>query len=158
MNKKTVVAVGMAAGLALAMGACGGGVDGGSDVSLVEWTSSFGFCPPAAYCTTRLRVTGTEAVVTLESREAPALRNSVRLDAASADALARAASRARFDGLGPVIGCPDCADGGAETLSVTAGGQQHSVTFEFNAMVDQLEPALGQVRGLAARLRPNPSR
>ena len=153
--KKSGMAFLALAALALSMGACEN-TSGASDVSLVEWTSSFGFCPPTAYCTTRLRVTGALAVVTRESRESPTVSNSVRLSAAEADALARAAEQARFQGLDPVIGCPDCADGGAETLSVTAEGEQRTVTFEFNAPVDKLEPLLGQVRGLVARLRPMP--
>jgi hypothetical protein len=152
MNKTAGVA--LAGVLALVMGACAEGPSVASDVSLVEWTSSFGFCPPESYCTTRLRVTGTEAVVTLESRQSPTVSRTVQLGAAEADALAEAAAEARFDGLGPVIGCPDCADGGAETLSVTAAGDQRTVTFEYNAPVDRLEPLLGQVRGLVDRLRP----
>ena len=50
-----------------------------SDVSVLEWSSSFGFCAPEAYCTTRLRVAGTQAVVTLESRERPTLRSEAQL-------------------------------------------------------------------------------
>ena len=153
--RKTIGAA-LAAVMALAMGACAEGPSGAGEVTLVEWTSSFGFCPPSAYCTTRLRVSGVDAVVTLESRESPTVRRSVQLSAAEADALARAAAEARFEGLGPVIGCPDCADGGAETLSVTAGGEQDTVTFEYNASVARLEPLLSQMRGLVERLRPTP--
>lgn len=145
-------------GLALSMGACAQKATGASDVSLVEWTSSFGFCAPTAYCTTRLRVTGTQATLTLESRESPARKYNAQLSASEASALGRAAAQAGFDGLGPVLGCPDCADGGAETLSVTAAGKQRTVTFEFNATVAPLEPLLGQVRALSERLRPSPAK
>lgn len=151
-----VAALALAAAVALTMGACGESTSGASDVTRVEWSASFGFCPPAAYCTTRLLVTGTEAVVTLESRESPTLRNIVQLDGDEADSLAHAAALARFEGLGPVIGCPDCADGGAETLMVTAAGRRRTVTFEFNASVRELEPLLSQTRSLAARIRPIP--
>ena len=149
-------ALALAAVLALTTGAC---TDKGvepSDVSLVEWTTSFGFCPPEAYCTTRLRVTGDVAVVSLESRQSPTLTTTRTLTAAEADELALAATQARFDGLGSVIGCPDCADGGAETLSVTADGKVSTVTFEYNAAVAPLEPLLGRTRDLAARIRPTP--
>jgi len=156
MNIRKACALTLAAGLALVTAACGEGPGDPTNIERVEWTSSFGFCPPTAYCTTRLSVSGSDAVLTLESREAPAKTTTVRLEDAEADALIRAAGRARFDGLAPVIGCPDCADGGAETLSVTTGRGQHTVTFEFNAPVNELEPLLGQVRGLAARLRPAP--
>jgi hypothetical protein len=142
----------LAAGLAL--GGCGNGPSQAGEVSLVEWTSSFGFCAPTSYCTTRLRVEGSEAVLTLESRQSPARRSTTQLPAGEVDALRRAAAQARFEGLGPTIGCPDCADGGAETLSVTTAGQKQTVTFEFRAPVEPLEPLLGQMRALAGRLRP----
>jgi hypothetical protein len=140
--------------LVLAMGACETAT-GASDVSAVEWSSSFGFCPPTAYCTTRLRVTGRHAVLTLESRESATVRIEEQLGAADADSLAEAAARARFDGLPPVIGCPDCADGGAETLTVVADGAERTVTFEYNARLDALEPLLGRMRSLTERLRPD---
>lgn len=139
---------------ALAAAACGDGPGDSTRVEVVEWTSSFGFCPPAAYCTTRLRVSGGQAVLTLESRESPTVTNSARLDAVEETSLRDAALRVRFDRLAPVLGCPDCADGGAETLSVITGRGENTVRFEFNASVDELEPLLGQVRALAADLRP----
>jgi hypothetical protein len=62
--------------------------------------------------------------------------------------------QARFDDLEPVLGCPDCADGGAETLSATISGEHETVTFEYNARVPELEPLLDRMRTLAERLRP----
>ncbi len=142
--------------LALSIVACGESTTGASDVSFVEWESSFGFCPPTSYCTTRLRVTGRQAVLTRESRVSPPLTTETQLTAAEADALAEAAARARFDGLPPVVGCPDCADGGAEMLTVMVANEQRDVTFEYNARLDALEPLLGQMRSLVERLQPAP--
>ena len=149
---RSLILVGLA-GLALSTGACDESPTGASDVSFIEWQSSFGFCLPTSYCTTRLRVTGREAVLTLESRELPPLTTQTELTVAEADALAEAAAQARFAGLGPVVGCPDCADGGAEMLTVMVGDEQRSVTFEYEARLDPLEPLLGQMRSLVARLR-----
>ena len=140
--------------LALSIVGCGESTTGASDVSFVEWQSSFGFCLPTSYCTTRLRVTGRRAVLTLESRQSPPLTTETQLTVAEADVLAGAAARAQFEGLAPVIGCPDCADGGAETLTVMVEDEQRAVTFEYNARLDQLEPLLGQMRSLVERLRP----
>jgi hypothetical protein len=144
------------AGLCLALASAGCGDSGvrPDDVSLVEWTSSFGFCPPDAYCTTRLRVTGQKAVVTLESRQSPEITRTETLSASEADAIAAAAAQVRFDGIGNVIGCPDCADGGAESISVTADGTTRTVTFEYDAKVEALEPLLTRARTLVARIRP----
>jgi hypothetical protein len=140
--------------LALFAAACDGSAMGASDVSLIEWTSSFGFCLPEAYCTTRLQVDGRQAVLTLESRQSPPIRTETQLSAAEADALAEAAAEARFDELPPVVGCPDCADGGAESVRVVADGGEETVTFEYNAALEELEPLLGRLRALVERLRP----
>jgi hypothetical protein len=140
--------------LSLAMGACDSAT-GATDVSSIEWSSSFGFCPPTAYCTTRLHITGRQAVLTLESRESATVRIEEQLGAAEANSLAEAAARAQFDGLPPVMGCPDCADGGAETLTVVTEDGERSVTFEYNAPLDALEPLLGRMRSLTERLRPD---
>lgn len=52
-----------------------------------------------------------------------------------------------FLDLPPVIGCPDCADGGAEWLEIElANGVKHKVTFEYKN-----EPAL--VKDYISRLR-----
>jgi hypothetical protein len=140
--------------LPLVLSACDGSATSASDVSLIEWTSSFGFCLPEAYCTTRLQVEGRQAVLTLESRQSPAVRTETTLSSAEADALAEAAADARFEELPAVVGCPDCADGGAETVRVIAAGDEDAVTFEYNSELEELEPLLGRLRALVERLRP----
>src|SRR5689334_9000341 len=84
--------------VAVSAAACGDGVTGPSDVSTVERTTSFGFCPPEAYCTTRLQVTGRQVVFTRESRLSPTVRAEAQLSEAEADSLADAAAQARFEG------------------------------------------------------------
>jgi hypothetical protein len=155
---KTTVPISFAlvVALALATGGCGDSGTSASDVSVVELVQSFGFCPPTQYCVTRLRVLGRQAIVTLESRANGTLETSRYLRADEADAIARSAARTRFESVGPVIGCPDCADGGAESLSVTAEGQTGTVTFEYNARISVLEPLLGQMRSVLATTRPVP--
>ena len=140
--------------LALSTSACDGSATSASEISLIEWTSSFGFCLPEAYCTTRLQVEGRQAVLTLESRQSPPVRTEAQLTAAEAEALAQAAAGARFDELPPVVGCPDCADGGAESVRVLVDGEEQAVTFEYNAELEELEPLLGRMRALVERLRP----
>ncbi len=36
-----------------------------------------------------------------------------------------------FQQLNEVIGCPDCADGGAEWIEITTDGGTHKITFEY---------------------------
>ena len=63
----------------------------------------------------------------------------------------RLASNTDLDSLPPVIGCPDCADGGAESLSING---ERAVTFDFNASVAQAQPLLERVRALRSRMTP----
>lgn len=44
-----------------------------------------------------------------------------------------------FKKLDEVIGCPDCADGGAEWVEITKGDSKHKVTFEFGKSPKEIE-------------------
>jgi hypothetical protein len=68
--------------------------------------------------------------------------------------ITRLAAAANFDGLPPVIGCPDCADGGAESLTIIGTTVPKTVSFEHGATVEQVQPLLDRVRALRAKLTP----
>ena len=53
-----------------------------------------------------------------------------------------------FSALDSVIGCPDCADGGAEWLDITYFGQRHKVTFEFGSEISAIREFLSGVRAI----------
>lgn len=142
---------------ALTLAACGGSPADPDAVTQVEWTKAIQFCRPTSYCTSRLLVSGGEAVLTFESREAPAVRVSAPLDSAQRAAFAHARAQVRFDGLPGTIGCAGCLDGPVETLTLAEKGMQHKVTFGGSAAVPELEPLLGEVRALVVRLTPMPT-
>jgi len=54
--------------------------------------------------------------------------------------------------LDSVIGCPDCADGGAEWMEVKSGKNIKRVTFEFNKVPVQFQVSIAQIRKLEARI------
>ncbi len=47
-----------------------------------------------------------------------------------------------FIELDDVIGCPDCADGGAGWIEITKNNQSHRVTFDLQMKPDTLKPIL----------------
>ncbi len=51
-----------------------------------------------------------------------------------------------FKELPEVIGCPDCADGGAEWIEITADGETHRVTFEYHNDPETVENYIGELR------------
>ena len=53
-----------------------------------------------------------------------------------------------FYALPEVIGCPDCADGGAGWIEIKTGEKTHRVTFEFGNVPTELAALVGEVKRL----------
>ncbi len=141
----------------LALAACASAQQSPAEIRQIVSTTSFGMC--VGYCTTRLEISAAGAVLTRQARggrgapDLPDQRFTAPLSAAEWDEFARLAAQADLGALPDVIGCPDCADGGAETLSIDGG---RSVTFDFGAPLSEAQPLLARVRALRARLTPAP--
>ncbi|MCC7002591.1 MAG: hypothetical protein IT357_10590 [Gemmatimonadaceae bacterium] len=133
-----------------------------SAVTKITSTTSFGMC--MGYCKTTLEITATEAVLIREAygrgagADLPLQRLTTPLSAQEWQDLAAAATAAAaaFDTLPERIGCPDCADGGAESLTLVGSGRDKSVEFEYGASLAGVQPLLEQVRALRLRLSPSP--
>ena len=128
-----------------------------SGIARVVSTTSFGMC--MGYCKTRLEITQDEAVLVREpggrgGTTLPSQRFTEKLSPGQWQEIARLAEAAKFDGLPAVIGCPDCADGGAESLTVTGPGGSKTVSFDHGAKVEALQPLLDRVRELRLGLTP----
>ena len=107
----------------------------------LTWGSSFGMC--VGYCDARLVVAGGTATLTETGTRQPDLAPRVRSRAlTAAEAAALAAARRASTVATDTLGCPDCADGGAETIE--AGGQRLILEYGSDA---------GAAAPLAAALR-----
>jgi len=112
------------------------------------------------YCSTRLEISESQAVLTRSSRggrggaQLPDQRFTASLTASEWQEIERLAGNASLQGLPPTIGCPDCADGGAESLTIAAAGEPRTVQFEYGATIPQAQPLLERVRALRTRLTP----
>jgi len=88
----------------------------------------------------------------------PEQRFAQALSAAEWAEIVRAAGEAKIDGLPDTIGCPDCADGGAETLTIErageAAGAAKTITFEHGASIGEAQGLLDRVRALRTKLTP----
>jgi len=51
-----------------------------------------------------------------------------------------------FKNLDEVIGCPDCADGGAEWLELSINGKVKRVTFEYMHEPNEIKPVIEDLR------------
>lgn len=129
-----------------------------AEIHRIVSTTSFGMC--IGYCRTRLEIAEGQAVLVREGRggrgqtAGPDQRFAVALSAAEWEAFQRLAADANLEALPPVIGCPDCADGGAETLTIDGAGAPQTITIEYDAPIAQAQPLLDRIRALRARLMP----
>jgi hypothetical protein len=145
--------------LAFALSACASAASQPANVTRVVSTTSFGMC--IGYCTTRLEITEGQAVLIREARggrggpqNLPEQRFATQLTPAEWQDIQRLAANVDFDALPPTVGCPDCADGGAEGLTVEGASSSESVSIEFRAAIPQAQPLLDRVRAVRDRLTP----
>ncbi|PZO50230.1 MAG: hypothetical protein DCF16_13350 [Alphaproteobacteria bacterium] len=146
--------------LTLALAACATPAASPASVTRVVSTTSFGMC--VGYCTTRLEITEGQAVLIREARGGrgapspppPAQRFSTTLTAGEWAEIQRLAAQADLTAVPDVVGCPDCADGGAEGLTIETPTGAESVSLEFGADLAHAQALLERVRALRERLTP----
>jgi len=146
----------VAALVALTVAACSN--EAAARVRQVVSTTSFGMC--VGYCTTRLEISEGQAVLIRSARsgrgasDKPDQRFTATLEPGEWQEIARLAENTKLDGLPETIGCPDCADGGAESLTIVGSTGSKQITFEHGATIEQAQPLLDRVRALRAKLMP----
>jgi hypothetical protein len=142
----------------LGLAACESGGASASGVRKIASTTSFGMC--AGYCKTTLEITQGEAVLTREAwgrgagANLPPQRFTAQLTPQEWQEFAGLAAAAKIDGLPATIGCPDCADGGAESLTIVTEGGTKTITFHHGAAIKEAQPLLDRVRALRTRMMP----
>lgn len=147
---------------ALALASCASApTPSAPSVTRVVSTTSFGMC--VGYCTTRLEITEGEAVLIREPRggrggainhHAQPQRFSTPLTPAEWQEIQRLAAATDLTTVPDTVGCPDCADGGAEGLTIETASGSESVSLEFRSELPAAQPLLNRVRALRDRLTP----
>ncbi|HEX8902753.1 hypothetical protein, partial [Vitreimonas sp.] len=128
---------------------------GQGEIRQIVSTTSFGMC--VGYCTTRLEISEGQAVLIRDGRggrggaELPDQIFTATLTAVEWQELSHLAAATDLSDLPATIGCPDCADGGAESLSINGATP---TTFDFGATINEAQPLLNRVRALRERLTP----
>lgn len=147
----------LAAMVSLAACVSGAAAPSSANVTQIVSTTSFGMCQ--GYCSTRLEISEGQAVLVREPggrgpRTLQTQRFTATLTASEWQELSSLAANTNLSSLPEVIGCPDCADGGAESLQITRGGTARIVTFDHGATIAPAQALLERVRALRARLTP----
>jgi hypothetical protein len=120
-------------------------------VTALRTTTSFGFC--LGYCRATLEVTagGMTLVEDSPRGDVPPVRRTAAISDSEWRQLTALVNRGVFEALPATVGCPDCADGGAESLEVVSSDWQDAVTFEYGAVMPPLQPLLESMRTLRGR-------
>ncbi len=142
--------------LALALGTCSEkSVGPQADPLVIHTGTSFGFC--TGYCVKDYVITGTTITLTQRgtSRQGvnPDKTCQTSLGATAWDALKAKADFTAFSKIPPTLGCPDCADGGAEYIELQQGDAVHRVTFEYGATIPGFESLVSDLRAKRESLK-----
>lgn len=124
---------------------------GGTEAELIIRTgTSFGMCD--GYCLRELTLAD-GAVTFIEKTWDGSRPDLIHDSQLSQEEWQRLQTLAKPELLGqiPILGCPDCADGGAEWVEITSDAGQNKVTFEFGADIDGLRDLLPILRELRER-------
>lgn len=119
---------------------------------LIETGTSFGEC--IGYCKSTLTLEGSSAKYTEESwrpAEDPAKAVDYIIDDTELSAIQTVMEITDISSLDEVIGCPDCADGGAEWLNISRGGKTKKITFEYGADIKEISALMALLRPLRQR-------
>jgi len=125
-------------------------LDPETDASLIIRSgTSFGYC--IGYCKRQLDLTSTEAAYFMNDnqQQLPTKTCKGTITAEEWKSLAAQADLEALKKQPERLGCPDCADGGAEFLELERSGEKYRVTFEAGKTIpgfDKLVQALRQKR------------
>ena len=128
------------------------GDKGSSSISPAEIKGgySFGFC--VGYCKADFVLNPTEQSLVLKSHgrvsDPPDLLLEKPLESADWDRISRSVNMNDFCAMEDVYGCPDCADGGLEFLTLECDGKEKTVNFEYGAELPEIKNLLLEIRPL----------
>ncbi|AQG81494.1 hypothetical protein [Spirosoma montaniterrae] len=122
----------------------------GDKPAVIRTGTSFGMCLGIA-CRKDYTFNGTSVTLTQQAGGRPQPQSSPimcdkTISAADWDALQSLANFDSFAKQPSRLGCPDCADGGAEYIELQRGDSVYRITFEFGRTIPGFEPLVEALR------------
>ena len=119
-----------------------------NDPLTIRTGTSYGMC--VGYCQTDYVFNGTSVTLTqngtrTQSQSPPKTCQST-ISSDDWNTLKGLAAFEAFNSQPETIGCPDCADGGAEYIELQIGDRKHRVTFDPSKRVPGFEPLVDALR------------
>lgn len=118
-----------------------------SDPLTIRTGTSFGMC--VGYCVKDYVINGTALDLTMLNRtrtQTSTKSCQKTIDQTRWDSLKTMADLDAFSKQPERLGCPDCADGGAEYIELQRGDQKHRVTFEYGQTIPGFESLVNALR------------
>ncbi len=123
----------------------------GDDQLEIRYGTSFGEC--ICHCSKVLTLCdgiGTMTISAGAKTNCPEIHRTFTLSGKEWVELVQSIDSQALEALPNVIGCPDCADGGAEWVEVVSKSMSKRVTFEYGDTVDSIDELLSRLREIAA--------
>lgn len=116
------------------------------NISTISYGTSFGMC--VGYCVNTLTISNEKVVFSKrkngQSPDTKTCTSAISVD--ELNAIKSVINEDKVAALPKTIGCPDCADGGAEWVSITANGKTYKIVFEYGKAPAELEAAVVKLR------------
>lgn len=113
-------------------------------IEKVSFGTSFGMC--VGYCTQELTITQKLASKTITPRVDDNLTEKRCSKTYRLADLTEKIDMTSFTSLPATIGCPDCADGGAEWVEITSKAWTRKVTYEFRKEPIEIQSFIEDLR------------
>ena len=114
-----------------------------SDIIKITFGTSFGMC--FGYCTKVVTFENGSVTKELTSRDEDQLKKTCG-DFYNTDELFSTVNVQAFLGLEETIGCPDCADGGAEWIEIITTEGSKKITYEYGKEPSAVKSFIGELR------------
>lgn len=121
----------------------------------IKTGTSFGEC--VGYCKAELAINSKRIVFTKNSWDPsyPEIKKERPILSDKWSSLIDILDLEKFLLLPETIGCPDCADGGAEWIEIFDGSTTKRVTFEYGASVPGIDPFVKKMREIRGSIPEN---
>lgn len=119
-----------------------------TDALTIRTGTSFGMC--VGYCQSDYVFNGTSVTLTQNGTrtqaQSPTKTCQITISPTEWETLKSLANIDAFSSKAETLGCPDCADGGAEYVELQTGDRKHRVSFEYNKTIPGFEPLVDALR------------
>ena len=114
----------------------------------ISYGTSFGMC--TGYCAQSIVISDSKLTFSKSKNgSTPDTKTcSKTISETEVNAIKDLLNASQISNLPEVIGCPDCADGGAEWISVTADGKTYKITYDYGKAPKELEAAVARLKVL----------